>query len=301
VQLLKIRYFQLKRDLGIWVFIIALLAFFIADHIAGTSATYSLYLSLAITALFFNYHSQRKDLSFIFKYLKSPQKNVLITYNVLLVPISLAFLLNERWISFLIVHAGVSLASFITLSGTTFLFKKITEKIPPSQFEWIAGIRRSIFILLPLLVVAVILSPVKLFGLIALLLVDSIILSFYNEFEPLVMLNPGNEEPEIFLSRKTGFLNKILIFLNLPLLIINGAFHPEIAWFNAGFIIALLIVSSCSIYLKYSSYSPGGSMSFHIDAILLYASLFFPFLIPITIFILYNTKKKAVLNLRHYL
>jgi hypothetical protein len=300
VQLLKLRYYQLRRDLGIWVFIIALLVYFVAQYISEVSEIYSYYFAAVIAVLLHNYHSQRKDLAFVSKYLVNPRRQIFFNYNLILCPTSFAFISNGRWLPLLFLHVLVSLAVLIKLKSATMRFGFFTKFFPVSHFEWVAGIRRTLLLLIPLLLVAIILSPVKLFGLAALLLINSIFISFYNEFEPLNMLNPENSGAEEFLSRKIYYVDKILIVTNLPLLIINSAFHPEVIWYNAGFLISFMILAHCTIYIKYASYEPKASMPFHFDFLLLYASVLIPFLLPISFLILYYNKKKAITNISRF-
>jgi hypothetical protein len=300
VQLLRLRYYQLRRDLGIWVFIIALLVFFVSQYISEVSEQYSYYVLAVIAVLFHNYHLQRKDLGFVTKYLINPNLQILLNYNLILCPVSFALISNGRWLPLITLHVLVSLSVFVKLKSSPVRFTFFTRLFPAYQFEWVAGIRRTLLLLIPLLLVAVILSPVKLFGLAAPLLINSIFISFYNEFEPLIMLNPENLRTEEFLSRKTYFTDKILIMTNLPLLIINSAFHPEVIWYNAGFLISFMILAHCTIYIKYASYEPKASMPFHFDFLLLYASIFIPFLLPVSFLILYYNKKKAITNISRF-
>ena len=143
-------------------------------------------------------------------------------------------------------------------------------------------------------------SPVKFFGTVSLFLLNSIFLGFYSSFEPLVMLNPEHQDVDSFLKKKAWFFSKVILVLNIPLLLINSAFHIDIAWFNACFLAGFLLLASCAVYIKYASYKPNDELRFHIDYLLLFASALIPFLLPIAFLLNSSHKKKAIQNLLHY-
>lgn len=301
MQLLKLRYLQLKRDLGYWVLIIAILVFFIVKGISEVSQLYTLSLTAVVLFFFYAYHSNRKDLNFINKYIDQPKKNLCFNYNLSVLPVSSALVFNNYWLLALGLHLGITLLVFIELKpgGPKLVF--IQRYIPKAQFEWIAGLRKNLFIILPLLLIAVFLSPVKFFSVVALFVLNTVFLGFYNFFEPLVMLNPEGLETKEFLQKKVSFFTKVLILLNAPLLITNSFFHPDIAWFDACFLAGFLLIACCSVYIKYENYKPNDEIRFHIDSLLLFASAIVPFLLPIAFFLNSSHKKKAIQNLSHYI
>jgi hypothetical protein len=300
VQLLKLQYHHLKRDLGIWFIVLSVGAFFISQFIAAISQQHCLGVLGSALFLIYTYHVNRKDLNFVHRYLKDPKQQLAIGYNLLLLPVTLALVFNGYYFHVLAGHALVSSFSFfnIQISSTKLFF--ISKYIPAAQFEWISGIRKNFYLLIILFLLALILSPVKLFGIVPLLLINSVFLGFYNYFEPLVMLNPENLSPETFLTRKINFFRNVLFTANGPVLLINSILNPESAWFNVFFLFAFLIFASCSVYIKYSKYEPNGSLTASIDFLILFASLFFPYLIPLSIIIYFSSRKKAVERLKEF-
>jgi hypothetical protein len=300
VQLLKLRYFQLKRDLSYWVPIIATAVFFIAKEISGVSQQYSLFLTAAIVALLYAYHLNRRDLNFITHYLRNPALQVAVNYNLLVLPVSIALLVNHYWLLALALHAVVSCMVLFRLKPATPKLAFIGRYVAPEHFEWIAGLRTNLYSIVPLLLLALVLSPVKLFGVVALFMLNSIFMGFYSFFEPLCMLNPNALSTDKFLNRKVYFFSKIMLLLNVPLLTINALCHPEIAWFNACLLLAFLLLAACAVFIKYANYKPNERLGMHADFIILFAGIFVPYLLPLGILIYFSSRKKAIQNLLNY-
>jgi len=301
VQLLKLRYLQLRRDLSYWVPLIAALVFFVSKWVSEVSETYC--LGLAGVSLFFlaNVHLNRRDLNFLSKYFTRPVSDVFVNYNLLVLPITTGMLANGYWLIALGFQACSGLLAFLKIKtgGPKLVF--IHKYIPAEHFEWIAGIRKNFFIIVPLFLIAIFLSPVKFFAVVCLFLFNSIFLSFYASFEPLVMLNPEGRSTEAFLKRKIFFLSKIILISNVPLLLTNCFFHPDIAWFNISFVVGFLLLASCTVYIKYENYRPNDELRFQIDSLFLYAAAVIPFLLPVTFYLNYTHKKKAFHNLSNYI
>lgn len=297
MQLLKLRYYQLKRDLGIWIFIITGTVFWFCLEFTSDRPTYGYSMAGVTATLIYAYHSNRKDRNFIRFYLKQPISQILLNYNISVLPISASLIYNKNTIAAITLHVVISFVSLFELkfSGRKLFF--INRFIPSDQFEWISGLRNNFYLIIVLSLLAIFLSPVKLFGLAALFLLNTIFLSFYNLNEPLIMLNPTFLSSEKFLSQKINFLFKMILITNSPLLIVNAFFQPDSIWFSALFLVGLLILASCTVYLKYANYQPGESQSFHIDQLILFAGLFLPYLLFLSAYLYFHNRKKAILQL----
>lgn len=301
MQLLKLRYLQLKRDLSYWVVILSAGAFYISKGMGEVSQNYSPVMVGTILLFLYSYHTNRKDLNFISKYFAFPKRELCITYNLLVAPVSAGIIASGYWPLALVLHCGATLIPFsrIKINSAKLIF--IGKYVPATQFEWIAGLRKNFYVLLPLLLVAMVLSPVKFFCLVALFLLNTIFLGFYNFFEPLVMFNPEGLASATFINRKVHFYTKIILLVNTPLLLINSLFQPDVAWYNVCFVAGILLLGSSTIYIKYSNYKPNDDLRFHIDYLLLFASALVPFLLPLAYLLNYSHKKKALQNLSHYI
>lgn len=275
--------------------------FFVSSNISTVSEQYCYSLAAIFIFLVWIYHNNRKDLHFISRYFISPKRNLQITYNLLALPVSAGMIAGHYVIPPLLLHAAVTLIPLLAFKTKAPGLAFTGRYLPSEHFEWISGLRKNFYLLLVLIPLAVFLSPVKFFGTLALFLVNSIFLSFYNVFEPLVMLNPEGLEAEVFLKRKIRFLCNMILGVNIPLLLVNATMHPDIAWFNACFVAGSLLLASCTVYIKYAFYTPNTEMSFHIDFLLLFASVIIPVLLPLTFLLHATYKKKALKHLSNYL
>ncbi len=300
MQLLRLRYFQLKRDLGIWLFIIAGGAFYFCLAFTAGNSFYGFVIAGMAALSIYLYHTNRKDRGFMHHYLEHAAQQVLLMYNLTVLPVSIALLFNAQWQPALLLHLCVSAISWLRPLQTTGRLVFMRRLVPPQQFEWISGLRKNFYPILVLLLAAVILSPVKLFGLVALFLLNSLFLGFYGFSEPLLMLNPESLSPEDFLGRKINYLVKMVMIINSPLLLVNALFNPESAWFNLCFLMALLLLAACVIYIKYANYRPNAPQGFHLDFLILFGSLLLPYLLPLSFFLYYSNRKKAIAQLKHY-
>jgi len=302
MQLFKLRFFQIKRDLSYWVFILSTAMFFIAKEIANSSATNTLILIGIVWLILYNNYESRKDLNFLSKNVVNYKLQIAINYNILILPISFGFLCTLNWHFIILLHFLIfSIVVINFKKGKQPKFLKITNLFTSSQFEWISGLRKQYFLLSVFLLLSLVLSPVKLFGIVCLFIFNTIIFSFYDTCEPLLMLNPNWLPSEDFLLKKVKMIIKTLFPLNIIILAINSIFNPEIVGLNIVILFSFILIGVCSIYIKYSYYQPNLQYTYKIDFLFLYASIFLPYLLPLSIITYYTSKRKAAANLSNYL
>lgn len=301
MQLLKIRYYQVKRDLGYWIVVIAAAVFYLAGQLDALKEPYPLLVPLVAVMFLVGYHVNRPDQNFIKKYFASSQKTILINYNLLVLPLTMGMVFSVGWFYALLIQVLVSLVAFTERKANGLKLLFVGRLIPPSQFEWISGLRSNLLAVVFLLVIALVLSPVKLFGLVALFLLNSILLGFYSYFEPIVMLNPDQLDKKSLLNRKINFFIKMVLLTSAPVLILNSVLHPEAISFNFFFLLGFILLAASTVYMKYAAYKPNQQQGFNVDALVLIASLFIPYLLPLSLFIYYNNRKKAIHNLSTYI
>ncbi|MBL7933794.1 MAG: hypothetical protein JNL60_17960 [Bacteroidia bacterium] len=275
-------------------------AFYLSLGISENDSMRGTFIAGMVVTGIYSFHQNRQDLRFIRTYLPSPTLQIVLNYNLLILPCSAALLLNHQWWLAAAIHIAVSITAITSrrTRSRTMLF--LERFIPAHQFEWLSGLRRHFFLIVVLILVAIFLSPVKLFGVVALFLINTVFLGFYSLSEPLVMLNPDFLEPCEFLKQKIQFLNRIVLSINLPLLAVNSLVHPESAWFAACFLIGTLLLNSSIVFIKYAQYQPNVTQGFSIDQLILFAGLLVPYLLPLSFYVYYNNRQKAITTLQHY-
>lgn len=254
----------------------------------------------AVGLAFYSYHSKRNDLLFLGRYFKNYKFQIILNYNLFITPLSIALYSGSPWYVVASLHLILSAIPLFEQRNTRFVLLFIGNKIPSEHFEWIAGLRKQFFVFIGLLILLLVLSPVKFFFFVPLFLLNTFMSDMFTEYEPLVMLNPSNYSAYDFLNRKIQFGVKMFLMLNLPFIIINSFFNPDMITFNLLFLASSALVLTNAICIKYANYIPNEKLNFHADLFLLILAVFVPFLVPISIYLFYANRKKAINHLNFY-
>ena len=299
MQLLKIRYLQAKRDLSYWVIIIAVALTYLSFSFASNNSQHNLLMIVIVFMAIAGFQNSRRDLNFITRYFGRTWLQTSINYNLSVLPISIGFILKGEWMYALLLH--ILILPFSKMRNNSSKLGFIHKFIPYEQFEWLSGLRTNFLFVLVLVIAVLFFSPVKLFAIVALFVFNTVLVGFYGYFEPRLMLNPQQYSIKKFLSTKVKFFVKIILITNLPILVINSVFNPNMAFFNLFFLLGFVLLAASSIYIKYASYKPNDSLGFNMDYLILMLSIILPYLLPISLFIYFSTRKKAHQNLLNYI
>jgi len=302
MQILKIRWYQIKRDLGILVVPIVFglfgLSFFAFNH----EKQIGHYVAMAIVYLFYHFHKTRTDISFAEKHFIHPKQQFIIEYQLAALPITLACLFSAYWYCFFLIHLALIGIPFITIKAMKPAKFMLISKRLKTDFVFISGIRKHFFSLLILIIVSLILSFVKLFPLVTLFLVNSILYSFYDTNESVQLLQSSKATPKQHVNQVFWSGAIKLIAINVPVLCINTLFHFDLLFFNVFFLAYSLLMLSTVISLKYAGYTYlSGSTKFQVKLMIMSLGLVMPYLLPIAILFYYQSKTDAINNLKTYL
>lgn len=302
MQLLKIRFYQLKRDLGILFFPILILTSCISFFAFNHPEKVGYYVVALITYLFYSFHKTRGDLSFAYKHFNFTRAQIINEYQLFLLPFSIPILFTDYWCVFFILHAFVFVIPFID-STRKIQFKILfITKYFKNDYIFISGIRKNLFVLVPLILIAFVLSPLKLFPLVALFIFNAVVFSFYEVNESVQMIQAFNKTPKHFLSEKLSSAVFKLAIINSPILIINTVFNFDLFLFNLYFLFYNLLMLATVIVLKYADYQyKKQGNSIQIKLIIMIFGLFLPYLAPLTIIFYFQSRTEALKNLNNYL
>jgi hypothetical protein len=163
--------------------------------------------------------------------------------------------------------------------GTDFLRRIFT----PDSYEWIAGIRSNMYLLLPLYIVSIGLLAISPYAVFAFLLVLLICVGFYEECESVQMLLLPDAAPRgyIFLKIRRAWLNYAKLFLPFAILflIIYADKWPLILYIcvSSGIALAFAVVA------KYAKYAPFTKNAGGVVTYLGIIGSFFPLFLPVTL------------------
>ena len=302
MQLLKIRYYQLKRDLGILFFVIVLLAFGLSYFFFDHPNQYGYYVTGIILYILYSFNQSRKDLGFIARHFNNPLLNIIVDYQLVLLPFSIPSLLTNYYYCFFILHIAAVLIALLNIKPSLPFRLLFLSKLFNGNFIFIAGTRKNFILLIIFILIALTLSPLKLFPLIALYLANQLIYSFYNINEGIQLLRASELTAKQFLNY---IIKKHLIYLailNAPVLLINSMINMDMTYFNLFFLAYNLLTHACIICFKYGNYLPKKqTQNNQLKLIIISLGLFLPYLAVLTIIYFFQSKKEATINLTYYL
>lgn len=302
MQILKIRFYQFKRNLGVLFFPMLALASIVSFFFFNHPKQYGYYAVGIILYLFYSFHKNRQDLLFVYKHFNSPQYQIVAEYQLFLLPLSVPVLFTTYWYCFIFLHMTVLAIPLIKLKSRLQLRFLFLSKCLKNDYVFIAGVRKNFFILVILALAALLLSPLKLFPLIALFLLNMVLFSFYEINESVQMLQASHQSAARFLSEKSVTAASKLALLNMPVLTINTLFNNDLFLFNVYFLAYNLFMLVTVIGLKYSDYryKKAGNNN-QVKLIIMVLGLFIPYLFPLIIIFYFQSRAEALKNLKFYL
>lgn len=302
MQLLKIRYYQLKRDLGILFFLILALLLGVSYFTFNHPKQIGFYAVGIIFYAFYSFHQKRNDKPFILKHFNNPIQQIVIEYQLFLLPLSLPCLLSSYWYCFFLLHLMVLIIPYLK-SQTKIQLKLIAVTTYfKNDYIFITGIRKNFIPLVLFLILAVLFSPLKLFSLVALFLFNSTLFSFYDTNECVQLLQASKQSPSYFLFSKFNSAVIKLLIINVPTLVINTAFNFDMLWFNLFFLAYNVLILFAIICIKYESYHYNKTGNGNqIKLIIFLFGMFNLYIAAISVALCLQARQGAIKNLSNYL
>lgn len=308
LSLLNIRFLQIKRALKDGGIGSILLPFFIlglsyVSYKAYQNQIYGTLLFSLLVIICLSLQVVRKDKSFAQMQLPQWHFQMFMEYVMLTLPFSATALFSNYFYYFplyLILLWFVPYLKYKPVQKT--IFKSIS-KLFPSAFaiEWISGFRKSFLTLIPLYAIAVGACWVRILPLFMLWLITTVILSFYTESEPTIILRANHTSAKQFLNEKIKKHGLYIACFYAPVLIVNSFFNPDFVSINLLFLLIQITLVIFGVSLKYSSYVPNqinqaANTTFSIVSI----GSIIPFMLPLPIIFALVYYKKALQNLTYY-
>lgn len=261
--IVKIRLKQFYRGLiGIGliriIFFIGILAFIAFSLFLASSKYPDSFYTTGITALIIAMvHTKRQDKSFLKTHFDNFKLIFFVEY-LMVSSIVIAFLIfHLQWIPLLLLATIIYLIIHLDLKTRNRSQNfRLLQLIPSACFEWKAGIRQTLFILIPIWVIGLFTSFFIGSVPIALFILGVMSFSYYEKGEPYQMIIAYEMGTILFLLHKIKMQISLFSILSLPLIVVFLVFHPE-TWYIP--IIEYFIFISLSIYLiltKYAFYEP---------------------------------------------
>lgn len=246
---------------------------------------------------------RREDRLFLKTHFINCWKVYAIEYALLAIPWVVTLSYHAQWLPLALLLLLLILQATIHLSFQKKGRNSLLQKwILPENYEWKAGARKHLILLLTVWTISLVCSPITGIIPVALLIIGVIPLSFYEIGEPYQFIVAQERSACAFLSKKIGDNLKIFILITAPLLISFTLFHPEL-WYIPT--VEILILSTLHIFYmltKYAFYQPNQkSSTTSLLNSLATIALFVPFLLPVVWIASIRFYRKSISNLNPYL
>lgn len=306
---LKMRLKQFSRTiqglgLGRFIFLLALFIFsaFIL-FIQTKKSPNSFYAAGIYLLIIFFIQLKRADKTFLKIHFRNFRKILMMEYLLLSLPLYFCLVYHFQWISFISVALITIIIVNIDVKPSGRSLNTVFQRmIPPDCFEWKSGLRRTLFIILPLWLIGISTSFFIGSVPVVLAILGILLWSFYEKGEPVQMILALEKGTNSFLIYKIKTHLTFFSILAVPLILAFLIFYPE-KWYIP--VAEYLIIVSTHIYViltKYAFYQPGnkshGAQAFEMIGAL---SMILPFFIPVIWLLTLRFYFKSRENLNFYL
>lgn len=264
--------------------------------------SYALLITFSLAFLCLSIQSIRRDKEFIYLHSENYHLSTYTEYFLLTFPFIVMSLFTQHWYCFPLLQILLYLITYnkINIRQKTY-FKNISEIVSLNDFEWISGFRKSFTAIIPVYLLALGFSWLKILPLILLWYLTMIIITFYNECEPLIILRERELSVKDFLNKKLVSHISYLTVLYMPVLIINTIFNCNFLLLNIFFILSQAALLFFAVCYKYSNYIPNKFLYLN-NFIVILVSLFglIPVFLPVPVIIGIRYYFNARNNLKQY-
>ncbi len=306
--LILIRLKQLYRslkDIGLlrFILLIAIITFLIsALFIKSADYTNALYISLGFNLLILIIHIKRKDKLFLKSHFTNYKTVMLTEYIILSAPVIAALIANNQFKP-LIIFISIALTVNIDSKPQNRSYNSWLQKlIPNDSIEFKSGTRRYLIVLAAIWITGIAASfytatiPVVMF------IIGIIVLSFYEQCEPLQILTSYELSSKKLMALKIKRHFQIYTVIMIPMVILFIAFNHTLWYIVATEYIVLLTLHIYAITVKYALYKPNvkSQAAQTLVAIGAIGALIAP-LLPLTIIMGIRFYIKSINNLNQHL
>ncbi len=286
------------------LFLLVISGFFIVFVFLQTALLpNSLYVAGAAIVLVASIQQKRNDKFFLKAHFSTYRLVYLIEYLLLLLPVFVFMIFHFQWLALGVLLMGVGITVHLDIRvGTRNRNYKLLQLIPSESFEWKAGIRNTIWIVLPLWTIALGTSffvgsvPTALFFL------GFIPLGFYETGEPHQMLMAYEKAPSPFLAHKIKLDLLLFSAIALPLVLAFMVFHPQLWYIPVAEYFIFISLHVFIILAKYAYYEPNHkSATAQVYVFVGILSTIIPVLLPVVWILSVSFYFKANQNLNTYL
>lgn len=272
-------------------------------YIKSADAVMSRYLAIGMLLLLLSVHFKRGDKAFLKMQFSHYKYIYFAEYGILSLPIACSLALQGQFVPLMILLIGIWLIVQIDVKPkTSSLNTRLQETLPNTCFEWKAGVRKQMLILVPVWGVGLCTSffigsvPVAIF------IIGVVTLGFYEENESLPMLTSRELGAKKLLWDKLKTYILLFTIVLAPLIGAFMVFHHLYGYIPLIEYVIFVSLAAYTLMVKYAFYRPHTKTS----AAQVYIGIgvlgaFVPILLPVVWVLTLWFYVKSVHNLDFYL
>jgi len=260
---IKIRFKQLFRgiiEIGVLriIFLLLLFGYLLLFLFQSTAKqTNALYVVIAISIITLWIQTNRKDKAFLKTNFEKHKLIYLAEYVSLSFIIIIFLAIHLQWIPLLVLMGAFILIIQLDIKiKQLHLNTKLQRMIPSECFEWKAGIRKTMVILVPVWLIGLFTSFLSESVPIVMFILGIIPFSFYEKGEPYLMVIIYEKGMNSFLFQKIKMSILLYSVVSLPLIIAFLVFHYEIWYIPIAEYLIFISLHTYLILTKYAFYEP---------------------------------------------
>jgi len=306
--LLTIRLKQLYRSLvgiGLFrlIFLLGLVAILgVILYYQATDATISLFIGIGLLILIAVIQIKRGDKLFLKSHFSNYKILIFAEYLAISSPVMLLMVVHKQWFS-LICFLGLFLIVHLDIKAKhSSVNTKLQALIPSDSFEWKAGLRKQLFILVPIWIIGAATSFFIASVPIAIFILGIAVSSFYEKGEPYQMILFQELSAKKFLFLKVKRQIQMFSIATVPLVLLFIAFNFELWYIPAAEYLFFCFLHVYVIMTKYAFYEPNEkSRSAQTMASLGMVGTIIPVFLPVVMLMSVWFYGKSINNLNYYL
>jgi hypothetical protein len=219
--------------------------------------TNALYVVIAVSILTLWIQTNRKDKAFLKTNFEKYKLIYLAEYISLSLIIIIFLTIHLQWIPLLVLMGAFILIIQLDIKiKQLHLNTKLQRMIPSECFEWKAGIRKTMVILVPVWLIGLFTSFLSESVPIVMFILGIIPFSFYEKGESYLMVIAYEKGMNSFLFEKIKMSILLYSVVSLPLIIAFIVFHYEIWYIPIAEYLIFISVHTYLILTKYAFYEP---------------------------------------------
>lgn len=260
IKIRLIQFYRSIRDVGLLriIFLIGLFSYiefilFIETAMLPNAYYISGFYVLIIAFIQVN----RRDKKFLKSHFNNYKLIYLVEYLLLSIPLITSLIYHLQWITVILLILAISSVISLDLKPKQrSLNSRFQQLIPDNSFEWKAGIRKTLFFILPIWIIGLVTSffigsvPIVIF------ILGIITLSFYEICEPFHLILAFEMDANQFLFHKIKMQIKLFSILSIPLIAGFMIFHYDLWYIPLVEYLIFLSLQTYVILTKYAFYSP---------------------------------------------